>query len=86
MLENPDALEGMVKASGAHCTDLQQEEPVEHLCGKCRSFAKDWAPVADVLWKNADDPRYPYRKDITCNMADTDKEKFAKQGRRFQRL
>ena len=86
MLENPELLQKMVHETGAHGTNLESPESVEHLCGKCRSFAKDWAPVADVLWKNADDPRYPYRKDITCNMADTDKEKFAKQGRRFQRL
>ena len=86
MLENPDALQRMVVRSGAKCTDLQAEEPVGHLCGKCRGFAQEWAPVAEELWTNQDDPRYPYRKDITKNMADTDKEKFSKQGRKFAQM
>ena len=86
MLENPQALESMVEKSGAKCTDLQEEEPVEHLCGKCKDFAQEWAPVAEKLWENPADPRYPYRRNITANMADTDKEKFEKQNRKFARL
>ena len=86
MLENPQALESMVEKSGAKCTDLQEEEPVEHLCGKCKDFAREWAPVAEELWENPADPRYPYRKDVTANMADTDKDKFKKQNRKFARL
>lgn len=86
MLENPDALERMVRESGAHCTDLQEQESAEHLCGKCRTFADEWAPVAERMWNNPADPRHPYRADITANMADTDKEKFTAQGRTFEKM
>ena len=86
MLENPDALERMVRESSAHCTDLQEQESAEHLCGKCRTFADEWEPVAERMWNNPADPRHPYRTDITANMADTDKEKFTAQGRTFEKM
>ncbi|MCD7818882.1 MAG: pyrroloquinoline quinone biosynthesis protein PqqE, partial [Lachnospiraceae bacterium] len=35
---------------GAHSTDLQAPETVEHLCGKCEDYAKDWAPYAEKIW------------------------------------
>jgi hypothetical protein len=25
---------------------------VEHLCGKCASYASNWSPVAEELWKS----------------------------------
>ncbi len=50
MLENPEALERMVRQSGAKSTDLESPESAEHLCGKCRAYADAWAPVADQLW------------------------------------
>ncbi|MGN0039223.1 MAG: radical SAM protein [Coriobacteriales bacterium] len=84
MLENPDALERMVRESGAHCTDLQEEESAEELCAKCRPFAAEWAPLAQELWENPSDPRHPHRADITANMAETDKAKFEKLGRTFE--
>ncbi|MGN0302560.1 MAG: radical SAM protein [Anaerotardibacter sp.] len=78
MLENPDALEKMVERSGARCTDLEKEEAVQHLCGKCREFAEKWAPVAKDLWDNEDDPRAPYREDIYRNAAESEKLKLKK--------
>lgn len=50
MLENPEKLCAMVNASGAHSTDLQSPESVEHLCAKCRQYSAQWAPVAEKLW------------------------------------
>lgn len=50
MLENPDLLKEMVKRTGAKSTDLQSPENAEHLCEKCRSYADEWAPVANKLW------------------------------------
>ncbi|SDB01693.1 radical SAM protein [Eubacterium oxidoreducens] len=50
MLENPEKLQKMVQESGAKSTDLQSPESVEHLCGKCEEYAKDWADKADELW------------------------------------
>ncbi|MCC8151852.1 MAG: radical SAM protein [Lachnospiraceae bacterium] len=50
MLENPEKLQEMVHKSGAHSTDLQAPESVEHLCGKCEDYAKDWAPYAEKIW------------------------------------
>ena len=51
MLENPQWLRKMVAETGAHSTDPQSPETAEHLCGKCDSYAKCWAPEADRLWK-----------------------------------
>ncbi|WP_418831916.1 radical SAM protein [Paraeggerthella sp.] len=86
MLENPGCLEAMVEASGAHPTDLHQFESAEHLCGKCRDFARAWEPVAEELWTDQDDARYPYRKDISVLMSSEELNKFAKQGRELRKL
>ena len=51
MLENPEILERIVNETGAHSTDVKEEEPVEHLCGKCVAYAEDWKETADRLWK-----------------------------------
>lgn len=50
MLENPEILQRMVKETGAHSTDVEQAEPVEHLCEKCVEYAKEWKETADRLW------------------------------------
>lgn len=50
MLENPELLRSMVEKTGAHSTDLQSPESVEHLCAKCTAYAKDWTATADKLW------------------------------------
>lgn len=51
MLENPQYLVKMVHKSGAHSTDMQSPESVEHLCGKCVEYAKQWAPTAKSEWQ-----------------------------------
>ena len=50
MLENPELLQQMVHETGAKSTDLQSPETVEHLCGKCHTYAKCWSECADKLW------------------------------------
>ena len=50
MLENPELLRQMVERSGAHGTNEESEENVEHLCSKCDKYAMEWAPVADKIW------------------------------------
>ncbi len=50
MLENPEILQRMVKETGAESTDLQSPETAEHLCEKCYTYAKQWAPEAEKLW------------------------------------
>lgn len=50
MLENPQLLEEMVKASGAKSTDLQSPESVEHLCAKCHEYAANWKTPAEQIW------------------------------------
>ena len=50
MLENPEALRGMVKATGATSTDYQSPESVDHLCDKTTPYAKNWIETADKLW------------------------------------
>ena len=53
LLDNPDALAGMVERSGAHSTDLQNPEDVHELSAKCREAAENWADTADALWQCA---------------------------------
>jgi hypothetical protein len=53
MLENSGKLTEMVNAAGAHSTDLQSPESAEHLCGKTKTYADTWAPVADRLWQES---------------------------------
>ena len=50
MLENPEYLPQMVARSGAHSTDHEAPESVEHLCGKCKAYAACWRPEAENLW------------------------------------
>ena len=50
LLDNPDKLVGMVEASGAHSTDLQNPEDVHDLAAKCRDKADKWGAAADELW------------------------------------
>jgi len=50
MLENPELLREMVHKTGAHSTDLQSPETVDHLCDKCKSYAEQWKPEAERLW------------------------------------
>ena len=53
MLENPEKLREIIQASGAKSTDLVEPETVEHLCGKCDQYAKEWAPYAKKLWEES---------------------------------
>ncbi len=50
MLENPQRLRAMVKATGAVNTDYQSPEPVDHLCDKTTPYANAWKETADKLW------------------------------------
>jgi len=50
MLENPDLLREMVKATGAHQTNQESAESVDHLCAKCDDYAAKWAPAAKEVW------------------------------------
>lgn len=50
MLENPERLRAMVKATGAVNTDYESPESVDHLCDKTTPYAENWKPTADKLW------------------------------------
>lgn len=51
LLDNPDALVSMVRASGARSTEAESPEPVEELCAKTADTAEKWAEVAERLWE-----------------------------------
>lgn len=53
LLDNPPRLAQMVKKSGAKSTDLVHPEDADQLCSKCVAAAKNWAPVADDIWKTS---------------------------------
>ncbi len=60
MLENPDLLRKMVKDTGAHGTNAESDESVEHLCDKCDDYAAAWGPVADQIWAEQTHKRPSY--------------------------
>ncbi len=62
MLENPEKLQAMVRATGAKSTDMMEPETCEHLCGKCEHYAEEWKPVADKLW-SSNHPDYQVNPD-----------------------
>ena len=77
MLENPDVLPKMVEETGAKSTDLVEKESPEQLREKTRAAAEAWAPVAERIWNDPDDPLYIKRhEDETQGMADSDMHKF----------
>ena len=51
LLDNPEALARMVKASSAKSTDMEAPENVDVLTAKTKVAAEKWAPVADELWE-----------------------------------
>lgn len=51
MLENPEILPKMVKATGAKSTDLESPESAEQLCQRCAEYAENWRPEAKWLWE-----------------------------------
>lgn len=81
MLENPECLESMVNRTGAHSTDLQCAEGVEHLCDKCKPFAREWAEAAERIWTDQNDPQYAKRAAPTQGMSESDLERFERIGR-----
>lgn len=81
MLENPECLESMVSRTGAHSTDLQCAEGVEHLCDKCKPFARGWAEAAERIWTDQNDPQYAKRAAPTQGMSESDLERFERIGR-----
>ncbi len=60
MLENPELLQEMVHKSGAHSTDLESPETVEHLCEKCKPYAESWKPEADAIWDSTVHQEHAY--------------------------
>ena len=52
-----EMLQKMVHETGAHSTDVEEAEPVEHLCGKCEAYACEWMKTADKLWEE-----HPYHQ------------------------
>lgn len=51
MLENPEILPEMVHEAHAESTEYVTPENVDHLCARTSRYAKEWAPVADKIWK-----------------------------------
>ena len=81
MLENPECIERMVEETGAHCTDLQATESAHDLAEKCRPAAREWAPVAERLWTDPEDPRAELRNRTCSGLADSDLDRLKRQGR-----
>ncbi len=70
MLENPDLLRRIVNETGAHQTNMESPEEVDHLCAKCDAYAKGWAPIAEELWKTMPHAKPSYLSYTPEKMAD----------------
>lgn len=73
MLENPEILRQLVARSGAHGTNEESEESVEHLCAKCDQYAKEWGKTADEIWESQ-----PHKKKAY--------ENYAKENRKDRKI
>lgn len=60
MLENPKLLREMVEETGAHQTNEESAESVDHLCDKCDSYAEEWKPFAEEIWASQTHKRPSY--------------------------
>ena len=76
MLENPELLREMVARSGAHGTNEESEESVEHLCAKCDNYAKEWGTVADDIWARQKHYRKAYENYANENIESAEKLEF----------
>lgn len=74
MLENPEILRKMVKETGAHSTDLESPEDVDHLCDKCEEYAKNWKPDAEKIWHSYKHKKHSYQNYKKENQYDESKE------------
>ncbi|WP_346696841.1 radical SAM protein [Thermophilibacter mediterraneus] len=81
MLENPDDLPRMVAETGARSTDLVEQETPEQLREKTAPAAAAWAPVAERLWSDPEDPEHAKRGDWHEGQAVTDVTRLARVGR-----
>ena len=59
MLENPQCLRQMIEETGAHQTNLESAESVEHLCEKCDDLRGGMGPAAEEYWST---PQHPDRE------------------------
>ncbi len=84
MLENPECIERLVEESGAHSTDLVEEESVYELTAKTRPMAKRWAPVAERIWTNTEDERATERRRNDLGQSEADLNRFKRQGRELK--
>lgn len=85
MLENPDDLPLMVAETGAHSTDLVEQETPEQLREKTEAAAAAWAPVADRLWADEGDPMHETRQRWNEGQATTDVSRLGRLGRNLTR-
>lgn len=81
ILENSGRLTEMVERAGAHSSDLEEKESAEELCAKTKDMAEAWAPYAERIWHDVDDPLFVKRHDPEQGMAKTDMLKFKEIGR-----
>lgn len=85
MLENPDDLPLMVAETGAHSTDLVEQETPEQLREKTAAAAAAWAPVAERLWADEADPMHETRQRWNEGQAATDVSRLGRLGRDLTR-
>ncbi len=83
MLENPECIEQLVEESGAHSTDLVEEESVYELTAKTHPMAERWKPVAEKIWTDETDERASERHRDDLGQATSDLKKFQEHGRKI---
>lgn len=79
--ENTGKLASMVEAVGAKSTDLEHTEDPRELGEKFAERAQGWAPVAERLWYDSEDPRALWRARRYVAQSEADIEKFERRGK-----
>lgn len=51
IIDHPEKLREIVKESGAHWTQLTQEESIDEFTHKLEGYAKEWGELAERIWQ-----------------------------------
>lgn len=78
MLENPEMLRKIIGDTGARQTNMESPESVEELTAKCDSYAAEWAPEADRIWKEQTHKEASYSNYTDYKREHPDKAGFIK--------
>ena len=82
LLDNPEKLRMMVQRTGAHSTQLLDEEDVVTLTSKTEDISKQWAPQAEKLWEERNEKVKADQEKAAQKAAQKAEERRAAKGKK----